>query len=370
MFCGMYTFSPYMGCSHGCMYCDGRSEKYYLEGDFAKDIKVRTNIVELLDTTLPKLRENAPIHLSSGISDIYQEAEKKYYLTGRCSEVLSGFDFHVSVLTKSSLVLRDYDNWVKVNKRGGFTLQMSITTLDDGIRKRMEPGASCVEERLETIKAFKDAGCSVGIYMMPLLPYITDTDDNVEKLLIKLSDLKVDYITPGSLTLRPGRQKNLYMDEIEQSYPMAISNYMDIYKDNKISGMPTKAYNNTFNKKIVKLFQGISMLPPHSYYRDIMPIYCELIILLEHMIQLYSNKKIDVTNLKLAYSQLYNYFISEKKYFNKKRSLPSNYIDDNLKFILRTDSMNNIIQNPRLTSFIKDVVLERKIFDYFTLELS
>ena len=358
-----------MGCSHGCLYCDGRSEKYYLQGDFSKDIKVRTNLSSLLESTLPKLRENAPIHLSSGISDIYQEAEKKYKITGRCSEILSNYDFHVSVLTKSSLVLRDYDNWLKVNNKGGFTLQMSLTTLDDTIRKKMEPEASSVEERLETIGAFKDAGCSVGIYMMPLLPGITDTNSNIEKLLIKLSDMKVDYITPGSLTLRPGRQKDLYLNKIEESYLSVKGIYLDIYKEDKISGMPTKSYINLFNLKIEKMFNGINMLPPHSYYRNTMPIYCELNILLKHMIILYNSKNIDVTNLKKAHSKLHNYFTSEKKYFNKKRSLPSNYIDENLKYLLETESFSNIIENPRLTTFIKDIVLERKVFDYQTLKM-
>ncbi len=370
MFGGMYTFSPYMGCSHGCLYCDGRAEKYYFEGNFSKDLKVRTNIPSLLASTLPGLRENAPIHLSSGISDIYQEAERKYYLTGRCSEILSDFDFHVSVLTKSSLVLRDFDNWIKVNKKGGFTLQMSLTTLDDNIRKKMEPGASSVEERLEAIRAFKDEDCSVGIYMMPLLPGITDTESNIEKLLTKLSDLNVDYFSPSSLSLRPGRQKDLYLNEIEKSFPFVKELYLDIYRENRISGWPVKSFDNCFNSKIEKLFKGIYMRPPHSYYRNTMPIYCELIILIQHMIILYSNKKIDVTSLKKSYGKLHNYLTLEKRYFNRKKSLPSNYIDDNLKFLLETDGINNIVENPRLVSFMKNVVLGRKIFDYNTLKLS
>ncbi len=370
MFGGMYTCSPYMGCSHGCIYCDGRAEKYYFEGNFSKDIKVRTNIPSLLASTLPGLRENAPIHLSSGISDIYQKAERKYYLTGRCSEILSDFDFHVSVLTKSSLVLRDFDNWIKVNKRGGFTLQMSLTTFDDNIRKKMEPGASSVEERLEAIRAFKDAGCSVGIYMMPLLPGITDTERNIEKLLAKLSDLNVDYISPSSLSLRPGRQKDIYLKQIERYFPFVKELYSDIYRENRISGWPVKSFDNCFNSKIKKLFKGINMRPPHSYYRNTMPIYCELIILLQHMIILYSGKNIDITSLKKAYGKLHYYLTMEKRYFNKKRSLPSNYIDDNLRFLLKTDSLDNIVENPRMVSFIKSVVLDRKIFDYNTLKLS
>lgn len=369
MFGGMYALSPYMGCSHACVYCDGRAEKYHLDGDFAKNVKIRTNMDKLLQMELQKLRENAPIHFSSGISDIYQEHEKSYRLTGSCSEILSDYDFHVSVLTKSSLVLRDIDNWNKVNKRGGFTLQMSITTLDDSIRKIMEPGASSVYERLEAIKAYKDAGCSVGIYMMPMLPGLTDTEKNVDELITRLQELKVDYIMPGSLTLRPGRQKDFYMDVLSHSYPELKNSYTSIYRENRQSGMPSKSYINNFSSIIMNKFSEINTLPPHSYYRNTMPLYCELNILLEHMLQLYSYKNINVDNLVTAYKSIHKYLIEEKKNFNKKRSLKADHIDKNLIFLLKTDSFDNIIHNPKLTKFIKQVILERKIFNYQTLKL-
>ena len=358
-----------MGCSHNCAYCDGRAEKYHFEGDFTKDIKIKSNIVDELENFIPKLRENSPFHISSGISDAYQSLEKKNNITGRCSEILSNYDFHVSVLTKSSLILRDLENWKKVNNRGGFTLQMSLNTLDDSIRKKMEPGASSVQERLETIKTFKEAGCNVGVFMMPLLPGITDTEENINQLLEKLTELKVDYIMPGPLTLRPGRQKDLYMEKVDKYYPHLSKEYADIYSENKISGMPNKSYYYDFNKRVEKAFQNITSLPPHYLYKNTMPLYCELNMLLEHMILLYSWKNMDVTNLKKAYKQIHEYLLKEKKNFNKKRSLPSNHIDTNLKFLLQTDSFNNIVDNTKLIDFIKKVVIERKTFDYKTLKL-
>lgn len=94
---------------------------------------------DILGIELPKLREIAPIHLSFGISDVYQHIEKKEKLTSNCAEILSEFNFPVSVITKSSLIIRDIDTWNKVNKKGGFLLQMSFTTLDEDIRKIIEP---------------------------------------------------------------------------------------------------------------------------------------------------------------------------------------------------------------------------------------
>lgn len=369
LFSGMYSMSPYMGCSHGCIYCDGRAEKYHIEGDFAKDIKVRTNLPDILENNITKLRETAPFHLSSGISDIYQQVEKKYNLTGRCSEILSEFDFHVSVLTKSSLVLRDYDNWIKVNSRGGFTLQMSITTLNDKVRKIMEPGASSVDERLETIKAFKDAGCNVGIYMMPLLPGITDDLNGISNLLDKLQDLKVDYIMPWTVTLRPGRQKELYMNTISSSYPELVPLYTDIYSENRVSGAPKPSFDNSFFNKIKPLFKDVNQLIPHKLYRNTMPIYCEIIILLQHMMFLYQNMGVNINRLNRSFKKISSYLEAEKKRFNQKRSLPSSEIDDQLKFMIKTESLNNLIDNVKLSEFIRDVVIERKIFNYLTIKL-
>lgn len=369
MFGNMYSFSPYMGCSHGCTYCDGRAEKYHLEGDFENDIKVKTNIPDLLYENLPKVRENAPFHLSSGISDIYQAAENKYNLTGRCSEILSEHNFHVSVLTKSSLVLRDFDNWIKVNKKGGFTLQMSINTLDDSIRKIMEPGASSVDERLETVKIFKEAGCRVGIYMIPLLPGISDDFVEIKKTIDLLTDLGVDYIMPGTVTLRPGRQKDYYMDCISNNYREQTELYRELYRENRVSGVPIKDYTKSLYGGIAELLKDVNILPPHEYYRGTMPIYCEVIILLEHMLQLYSWKGLDVKRLGLAYNNLITHFTTEKKRFNRKRNLPSSEIDDRFKFLILTEGLNGIVQNIKLTNFIIDVVVNKKLLNYQTLKL-
>lgn len=369
MFTHMYSLSPYMGCAHGCTYCDGRAERYHLEGVFDKDIVVRKNIPDLLQATLPKLRETAPIHLSSGISDVYQQAEKKYNLTGRCSDLLSEYDFPVSVLTKSSLILRDIDNWIKVNKRSSFTLQMTLTTLDDKIRKKMEPHASAVEERLEVIKAFKDAGCNVGVYMMPLLPGITDDNKGIESTLEVLQELEVDYIIPWFVTLRPGRQKDFYLNGISKDYPELLPLYSDIYSENRVSGSSTLSYQNNFFSRIEHIFKGVDQLPPHRLYRGTMPIYCELIILLQHMLFLYSRKGIDVSKLDSGFRNLKIYLESEKKRFNRKRTLPENEIDNNLLFMIKTGDINSIIKNEKLSDFVTEVSINRRLFDYHTLKL-
>lgn len=369
MFLSMYSFSPYMGCTHNCFYCDGRAEKYHFEGDFAKDIKVRQNVVEVLEKELPKLREIAPIHLSSGISDIYQHIEKKLYLTGQCSEVLKEYNFPVSVLTKSSLVLRDIDNWCEVNKKGGFTLQVTVNTLNDRIRKDFEPGAASVEERLEIIQEFKSRGCNVGVYMQPLLPGISDDIKGMELLVNKLKDLKVDYILPWYVTLRPGIQKETYLDIIRNKYPELISLYNKLYRENRISGGSIKDYEASFHKNTDFVLAEMDQLPPHRLYRGIMPIYCELLVLMEHMTLIYSRRGYNINRLEDGYKKLLQYFKEEKKRFNRKRTLPADEIDQRFLFLAKTGGLESLLSNEKLSSFIYSIVIDRKLFNYQSLSL-
>lgn len=367
-FGSMYTFSPYMGCSHACIYCDGRAEKYHFEGDFVNDVKVRINTPDLFYKELQKLRELAPIHLSSGISDVYQKSEARYNLTGRCSEILSETDYPVSVLTKSSLIKRDRDHWFNVNRRGGFTLQVSFTTLNDKIRREFEPGAASVEERLEIIEDFKREGCSIGIYMMPLLPYISDSVKSIEAVLQRLNDLEVDYIMPGYLTLRPGRQKKLYLDLIRNNHPKLYSKYLSLYGENRESGSPKKQYSSEFETVIDRTFSGIISYIPHGIYKGTMPLYCEVLLLLTHMLALYSHRGVDVERLKISVKKLRLYLTQEKKTFNRNRTLPSNSIDETLKFLILTGELERILGNKKLAMFIEDIIVKREVFNYKTLQ--
>jgi DNA repair photolyase len=116
-FSGLYGFSPYMACSHACRYCDGRAERYHVEGDFDHDIVIRENAAERLRAELPRLREWGPICVSSGVSDPYQPIEKEKQLTRQCAEILAESNFPVIIHTKSALALNDLDLWHKLHQK-------------------------------------------------------------------------------------------------------------------------------------------------------------------------------------------------------------------------------------------------------------
>ncbi len=153
--CARYGFSPYHACEHGCIYCDGRAEKYYVKGEFDKDIVIRQNLPDLLQQELPKLRERGFISIGSGVSDAYQPVEAKELLMGKALKILTKFQFPVSLMTKSSLPLRDIELFGLINEQSKFMLIVSLTTLDDSIRKIFEPTASSIQSRLNMIREFK-----------------------------------------------------------------------------------------------------------------------------------------------------------------------------------------------------------------------
>ncbi len=368
-FANLYAISPYSGCEHACVYCDGRAEKYHVEGNFEQNITARMNLPELLDKELHSIREIAMLEIGSGITDVYQPVEEQYKLTRSCAEVLLNHHLPVSVLTKSSLIQRDLDIWSELNRKNGFTLLISMTTLDDSIRKICEPGASSVQDRLETISLFKEAGCPVGVFMMPLLPGINDGDESISSLVKRLIELGVDFIIPGYLTLRPGRQKEFYMNMLRENAPNLISGYDELYMKNLVSGNPLYNYRESSMDRCGKIMsEFIPTEVPHYIYRNQMPIYQELSLLLTHMKDLYERRGIDVSGLKQAKKNFFSWAEREKKEFNRKRSLHGDAIDEKLLFLLRCGGFEEVLQNDRLHAFISSVALDRKVFNYLTLK--
>lgn len=209
---GKYRFSPYMACEHGCAYCDGRAERYYVEGSFDRDIVVRENAPERLAEELAKQRERGFVSLGSGVSDVYQPVEEELELTRRCLEVLAAHPFPVTVMAKSHLALRDLNLLRTLASGPGCMVIVSLTFADDSLRAGFQPGASSVEDRIELLRACSSAGCHIGVLAMPLLPRISDTDEQVEALFEQLLPLSPDFVMPAGLTLRPGAQKEFFFD--------------------------------------------------------------------------------------------------------------------------------------------------------------
>ncbi len=385
---GKYSFSPYMACRHGCVYCDGRAERYYVEGDFERDIVVRENLPDLLLREIPRLREKGFVSIGSGISDAYQPIEARKRIMERCAEILATQDHPVTIMTKSALALRDLDLWAQVNARSRFMFLVSLTHASDETRQVWEPGASGIDDRLEALRRFKDAGCVTGVLAMPLLPGITDTEENLKALYDRLAEVDVDFIMPNGLTLRPGRQKDHFMSHLARHRSDLVDLYDDLYREDRPSGAPRTSYAGELHPRLAAHNAEVRLpgLVPHRVYRNQLHLYDEVNVLLRHMLELYEARGIDTRPLKTACKRYMTWLETRKAQYNRHRSWRYEDLDAELAALCgvrpasgrgtlpltstpATGTLATLLGNEKLAAFVGDVVVKRKTLDYVTLEL-
>jgi DNA repair photolyase len=288
-FLSHYGMNLYRGCTHNCVYCDGRSEGYYVEGQFGRDVTVKMNAVDILRRELDPKRKRIPfkrsfIMVGGGVSDSYQPIEKKYELTRRALEVVHEYNFPVHMLTKSTLIERDVDILKKINERSRAIVSFSLSSVDDGISAFFEPGVPPPSARLETIKRFKDAGIACGMFLLPVIPFVTDAPELIEDAVKKASETGIDFIIFGGMTLKEGRQKDYFLDATKERYPALAARYRSIYSYSKWGG-PSKEYADAINlafNAIARKYRVPVRIPP-SLYRDILGENDRVIVMLEHI---------------------------------------------------------------------------------------
>lgn len=370
-FVGKYGLSPYQACAQGCAYCDGRAERYFIEGEFDHDIVVRQNIAAVLAHELPRLRERGIVFIGSGVSDAYQDPEAAGGLMRACGEILAERNFPVTVLTKSTLLGRDLELWAEVNARAGFTCMVSLCTLDDDLRRALEPLASPIEERLAMLAAFKARGCATGVAMMPLLPGLSDGDAQIGALVTRLAEIGVDFVLPGGLTLRPGRQKEFFFQRLRASYPSLVPHYEGLYAEERPSGSPRRDYAAGLHRRATAALTaaGLPARMPHAIFRGRLPAYDEADVLLQHMADLYAARGRPVARLRQAHERYAGWLRERKRHFNRRRSMRSGALEWELAEMARSGELAVLLANERLAGFLARVLVQREVLDYRTLEL-
>lgn len=222
------SMNIYRGCSHGCIYCDSRSKCYQMDHDF-EDIEVKENAIELLEKKLQSKRNKAIIGTGS-MSDPYMHIEKSLKLTKKALEVIEKYGFGVTVLTKSSLILRDLDLYKRINKKAKTIIQMTLTTYDEELCKILEPNVSTTYERFETLKTFRDNNIETVVWLDPFLPFINDTFENIKGLMEYCVEAKVKGIVCFGigLTLREGNREYFYQN-LDKYFPGLKEKYINEY---------------------------------------------------------------------------------------------------------------------------------------------
>ena len=212
-----YNLNLYRGCQHQCIYCDSRSECYQIE-DFDHDVLVKANAIELLRRELAGKRITGTIGTGS-MNDPYMPLEAQVKLTRRALEVIAEFGFPVHVITKSDLVVRDIDLLEEIGRKTYAAVTFTVTTAEDALSKRLEPGAPVSSRRLAALQALRQRGILAGVAMMPLLPFIEDTDENIRAILNLTHAAGARYILPAfGVTLRD-RQRLYYYKKLDILFP-------------------------------------------------------------------------------------------------------------------------------------------------------
>lgn len=260
-----YGINLYRGCTGNCVYCDGRAETYQTESDFGRNVQVKINAIELLDKELDPSRKRKPMPrgfmtLGGGVCDAYQPVEKTYKLARQTLELFLKYNHPVHVLTKSTLVERDIDLLIKINKQSKAMVSFSFSSTDHYTSQIFEPGVPSPEERLATIRKIKQAGISCGMFLMPVIPFITDTPGMIKNTLIKGKEAGIDFVVFGTLTLKPGRQKDYFLKTLNHYYPGLTFEYEMIYQDHNQWGGASYEYIQSVHN-IFDLIAGTYKIP-------------------------------------------------------------------------------------------------------------
>ena len=230
----------YRGCTHGCIYCDSRSNCYQMNHEF-EDIGVKENAIELLENALRRKRKRCMIGTGS-MSDPYMPLEAQLEYTRKALLLIEKYGFGATLITKSDRVLRDLDILKRINQKTKAVVQMTLTTADEALCKLIEPNVSTTKQRFEALKILRDNNIPTVVWLCPVLPYINDTEDNIRRILDMCVAAKVRGIIcfGMGLTLREGNREYFYR-QLDKSFPGLKERYIREYGNQYVINSPKSA---------------------------------------------------------------------------------------------------------------------------------
>jgi DNA repair photolyase len=217
-----YTMNLYRGCQHHCIYCDSRSECYGI-ADFDGEVLVKVNALDLLRRELPRKRVKGYISAGS-MNDPYMPLERERRLTAQALAVIAECGFPVHILTKSDLALRDVETFLAIEAAAGgpspgAVISFTVTTADDDLARKIEPAAPPPSARLAALAALAARGLHTGIVLMPVLPFLTDSPENIRQIVAAGHKSGARHVIPAfGVTLRD-RQRAYFYRQLDQLFP-------------------------------------------------------------------------------------------------------------------------------------------------------
>ncbi len=252
-----WTINPYRGCTHACVYCFARGTHEYLDLDAGKDfdsqIVVKVNVDEVLRRELARPSWNRE-HVALGTNtDPYQRAEGRYKLMPGITTALAESGTPFSILTKGSLLRRDLPLLTRLHDQVPISIAMSIAVYDDELQQAIEPGTPTAQARLDTVRAATDAGFAVSVFMMPILPHLTDSPEALDAALTRVKAAGAARVVHGALHLRPG-VKPWFMRWLAREHPELLPVYRGLYPGASVNA--PQAYRSMLSQRVRPLIRS------------------------------------------------------------------------------------------------------------------
>lgn len=223
-----WNMNIYRGCSHGCIYCDSRSVCYQI--DHFNMVRPKVNAIDLLETELRSKRSSGVITMGS-MSDPYNPMEQSLNLTRQALELIRKHRFGAAFTTKSSLCARDADLLAEISRHAPVCARITVTCAEDNLCRKLEPHVSSTSERLAALQTLAEKGVFCGVWLNPLLPFITDTAENIRHIIRMTAESGGKFIVCFfGMTLRTGNRE-FYYQALERDFPGVRNKYLRRYNN-------------------------------------------------------------------------------------------------------------------------------------------
>lgn len=250
-----WDLNVYRGCEHACKYCYAiYSHKFISSNNYFEDIYIKTNIVEKLEKQLSSPKWNREIINIGGVTDSYQPIESRYKIMPEILKLLIKHKTPAIISTKSDLILRDYDLIDELSRITYINIASTITSMDEKVRKLIEPKGVESIRRFEVLKEFRKTNASTGLHVMPIIPYITDDFENINLLFSNAKESNVHYVLPGMLYLR-GQTRGVFFNFIQKEFPHLYDKLSALYN----TGSASKEYKDQLYKMVNELRKKYSL---------------------------------------------------------------------------------------------------------------
>lgn len=269
-----WSINPYRGCAHGCSFCYARTTHTFLgfhaDDTFQHHILVKSNVAEVLEAQLAKLAvkyqgnvgevaRHVGLVAVGTATDPYQPIEGRTKLTRDCLQVLSKYRIPTSITTRSPLILRDLDILREMNI---VAINISVNTLNPDVLKRLEPATSPPRKRLEVVQQLVESGLPAGVFIAPILPYLTDSLDDLEALIKGAKEHRAQFAAPSVLRLS-SEVKVWYFQAVQQHYPQFLADYAKLYA----SKYPDRDYTYPLMNRVRRLLEKYGLPSQSSEFR-------------------------------------------------------------------------------------------------------